>query len=52
MSYGVTTVHCGVCKKKRQMYGWLPIAWTIWNADEGLECCGQQTDIINQEEQE
>lgn len=34
------------------MRGWLPMAWTIWNANEGLECCGQQTYIIDQEEEE
>ena len=49
MSWGVTTVRCGICKKKRNMSGWLPTAWTIWNLNEGLECCNQQTDIINQE---
>ena len=52
MSWGVTTVICGVCKKKSAMYGWMPMAWTIWNEDEGLECCKQQTDIIGQVEGE
>ena len=51
MSYGTTTVHCGVCKKKRAMYGWLPMAWSIWNLNEGLECCDQQTDIVKQVEE-
>ena len=47
--FGYTTVQCGICKKERIMHGWLPMAWTIWNLDEGLECCGQQTDIVHQE---
>ena len=49
MNYGTTTVICGICKKKNQMFGWLPTAWTIWNLNEGLECCNQQTNIISQE---
>lgn len=51
MSYGKTTVFCVKCEKKRDMYGWLPIARQIWHQDEGLECCNQQTVIINQEEE-
>lgn len=52
MSYGITTVECIDCKKIKKMYGWLPIALQIWNQDEGLLCCDQQTQIINQEEKE
>ena len=52
MSYGKTTVYCVVCKKKRLMYGWLPMALAIWKQDEGLECCNQQTIIVDQEEEE
>ena len=50
MSWGNTTVLCTICKENRTMYGWLPMAWTIWNLQEGLECCHQQTIIVNQEE--
>lgn len=49
MNYGTTTVICSVCWKKRKMFGWLPTAVTIWNLNEGLECCDQQTAIIEQE---
>ena len=52
MSYGITAVECTDCKKIKKMYGWLPIALQIWNQDEGLLCCDQQTQIINQEEKE
>ena len=52
MSYGITTVFCVKCEKKKTMFGWLPIARQIWHQDEGLECCNQQTVIISQEEDE
>ena len=32
------------------MYGWMPFALEMWQRDEGLECCGYQTEIINQRE--
>lgn len=50
MSYGITTVFCVKCEKKRSMYGWMPTARQIWHKDEGLLCCKIQTVIINQEE--
>jgi hypothetical protein len=34
------------------MYGFLPMARAIWRLDEGLECCGVQTSIIEQERDE
>jgi len=52
MAYGTTTVFCVRCEKFRAMYGWMPTARHIWHRDEGLECCGTQTVIIKQEEEE
>ncbi len=46
--YGITTTFCDECKKKRTMYGFLPIARQIWHQNEGLLCCGIQTVIIDQ----
>lgn len=46
---GYTTTQCGICKKERIMHGDLQMALTIWNVDEGLVCCGYQTDIVHQE---
>tara|TARA_R110000823_G_scaffold180029_2_gene312336 strand:- start:281 stop:442 length:162 start_codon:yes stop_codon:yes gene_type:complete len=52
MAYGITTVFCVRCENKRAMFGWMPTARHIWHRDEGLECCGTQTVIIKQEEEE
>ena len=51
MSYGLTTVQCMKCGDKNSMFGFMPMALVIWHSDEGLECCGQQTVIVNQIEQ-
>ena len=48
MSYGYTTVQCMKCGDKNTMYGFMPTADMIWHANEGLECCGQQTHIVKQ----
>jgi hypothetical protein len=50
MTYGNTTVGCTECGKQRTMYGYLPMARQIWALDEGLLCCGVQTQIVHQEE--
>ncbi len=49
---GTTTVFCLQCETKKSMYGYMPFAREIWRRDEGLECCGRQTVIINQESSE
>jgi len=50
--YGTTTVFCLECEQTSKMYGYLPIARQIWRLNEGLECCNQQTEIIEQTEEE
>jgi len=50
--YGTTTVFCLKCEQTSKMYGWLPTARQIWYLNEGLECCNQQTEIIEQIEKE
>lgn len=52
LSYGLTTVQCMKCGDKNRMFGFMPMALVIWHSDEGLECCGQQTMIIEQVPQE
>jgi len=49
--YGTTTVFCLKCEQTSKMYGWLPTARQIWYLNEGLECCNQQTEIIDQTEE-
>lgn len=46
--HGYTTVQCLKCGDKNTMYGYMPTALLIWDCNEGLECCGQQTRIIKQ----
>ena len=40
------------CGDKNSMFGFMPMALVIWHSDEGLECCSQQTMIVEQVPQE
>tara|TARA_R100000773_G_C4204357_1_gene105717 strand:+ start:183 stop:350 length:168 start_codon:yes stop_codon:yes gene_type:complete len=47
MAWGTSTVECFECLKVFHLHGWLPTTIQIWKQNEGLECCGVQTKLVN-----